>query len=683
MSNGNYLVLSPSWATRPGNDVGAVTFGNGTGGASGLISAANSLVGTVGSPNTSGVNTDTVNTDAVNNTYLASFLPDNRVLVASQSDGLSGPKFGSTTTVTTSSSIPVFGQVVTLTATVTSNTPIGRAPSGSVTFYDGATVLGTFALDSAGAATYSSSGLSIGAHAITARYDGNGGMDFIVSSGTMSQQIKADTAANLNQVLATTSSLQLYVAMATDAANIVLAVNGLPSYSGHPATLTLNLAAGQYTDLKASPPAGVTLVIAGTASSTIVGTSSALTVSSGIVIVNGLTLTTARNVPTIQVTGGNLTLRNDVVQESTAFNQVALTISGGQVDLGTPPWNNGPGNNTFGVNGPGLAIRNTGPNNVPAGGNMFLQNGVLVLDNFRIEDLIDHAMDGLNGGMVIWSPNNVFVSATNGKVQRGIDLVPAGGTVYVETGVTGHFDAGSKLLTISFGDGSSIAQQADSLVPTLRSLWVQGPTWTNSTIRFAPAGQEVRVTMNQDPDGTFLPTGRLIAFGGSVASSDIRVSNNILLSAWLFGESHGNNYLQGGGGNDVLIGGPGNDTLVGGSGRDLLIGGGGNDVLNGKDGDDILVGGSTRYANDWGYYDEASLAAIMAEWTSADAYTTRVSDIVHGGGLNGSAVLASGATAYDAGGSSILDGGAGTDLFFASLTDTIVGQRKNEIAYSL
>jgi hypothetical protein len=52
----------------------------------------------------------------------------------------------------------------------------------------------------------------------------------------------------------------------------------------------------------------------------------------------------------------------------------------------------------------------------------------------------------------------------------------------------------------------------------------------------------------------------------------------------------------------------------------------------------------------------------MAEWTSADDYATRVNDLVNGGGLNGSVTLVPGATVYDAGSSSVRDGGSGKDL---------------------
>lgn len=45
LSNGNYVVNSPLWSSGNANFVGAVTWGSGTGGTTGVVSAANSLVG--------------------------------------------------------------------------------------------------------------------------------------------------------------------------------------------------------------------------------------------------------------------------------------------------------------------------------------------------------------------------------------------------------------------------------------------------------------------------------------------------------------------------------------------------------------------------------------------------------------------------------------------------------------
>ena len=75
---------------------------------------------------------------------------------------------GATTTVLTRSANPVtVGQSVTLTATIT-----GTSPTGSVTFKDGTTILGTGTV-TAGVATLAASFKTIGVHSLTAVYGGD------------------------------------------------------------------------------------------------------------------------------------------------------------------------------------------------------------------------------------------------------------------------------------------------------------------------------------------------------------------------------------------------------------------------------------------------------------------------------------------------------------------------------
>ncbi len=90
----------------------------------------------------------------------------------------------SSTAVTSSAPGITSGQVVTFTAFVSGGSAI---PAGTVTFYDGATVLGTAGLSasSAGtaAASFSSSALGVGTHSITAVYGGDGGYLGSTSTG--------------------------------------------------------------------------------------------------------------------------------------------------------------------------------------------------------------------------------------------------------------------------------------------------------------------------------------------------------------------------------------------------------------------------------------------------------------------------------------------------------------------
>lgn len=95
----------------------------------------------------------------------------------------------STSTALTSSLNPSnFGDNITLTATVTANAPGSGIPTGTVTFKEGATVLGTGTLNGSGVATFSTIALYPGTHTLTATYSGD--LNFITS-----------TSPNLNQVV--------------------------------------------------------------------------------------------------------------------------------------------------------------------------------------------------------------------------------------------------------------------------------------------------------------------------------------------------------------------------------------------------------------------------------------------------------------------------------------------------
>ncbi len=77
---------------------------------------------------------------------------------------------GTTTTLASSLNPSAFGQFVTFTATVSGS--VGT-PTGSVTFKDGGSTIGSGTLDGSGQATFATSSLSVGPHTITAEYGGD------------------------------------------------------------------------------------------------------------------------------------------------------------------------------------------------------------------------------------------------------------------------------------------------------------------------------------------------------------------------------------------------------------------------------------------------------------------------------------------------------------------------------
>jgi uncharacterized delta-60 repeat protein len=122
-----------------------------------------------------------------------------------------------TTTLAASSIAPEFGSLLTLTATVApqAGAPI---PTGTVTFYDGTTVLGAKALDATGKAVFSSAKLAVGAHSLHATYSG-------------------DTASLGSQ------STNLAVNVTAARTGIVLSAPATPVLLGQPVTLTATVRA--------------------------------------------------------------------------------------------------------------------------------------------------------------------------------------------------------------------------------------------------------------------------------------------------------------------------------------------------------------------------------------------------------------------------------------------------------
>jgi hypothetical protein len=107
----------------------------------------------------------------------------------------------SKTTLSSSASSAVWGQSVTFTATVSTVSPGAGTPTGTVTFQDGSTVLGTGTLqvvNGVDEATFTTSALAVGSHSITAVYSGDS--DFVTStSSSVREKInKASTTTTLS-----------------------------------------------------------------------------------------------------------------------------------------------------------------------------------------------------------------------------------------------------------------------------------------------------------------------------------------------------------------------------------------------------------------------------------------------------------------------------------------------------
>ena len=183
---------------------GATVLGSGALDASGKATFATSTL-TVGN--------HTITADYVTS---ASFLAStsNDVAQVVNKDGVSA-------TIASSLNPSTFGASVTFTATV-SSTGAGGIPSGTVTFSEGATVLGTGALDAAGVATYATSALVGGSHMITATYGGDGN-HAAGGSATLAQTVDGATTTT---ALASTVNPSVFGQSTTLTATVSSAIAG-------------------------------------------------------------------------------------------------------------------------------------------------------------------------------------------------------------------------------------------------------------------------------------------------------------------------------------------------------------------------------------------------------------------------------------------------------------------------
>ena len=127
LTNGNYVVRSGNWDSGTITDVGAVTWGNGTSGISGVVSSSNSIVGQTANQGGSWSITTASNLDA----FLASNRLDGsgRVVLGSSARGFSLPSTpaGSLQAANGSVSLSVAG--TNLQGTISSNANVSIAPS--------------------------------------------------------------------------------------------------------------------------------------------------------------------------------------------------------------------------------------------------------------------------------------------------------------------------------------------------------------------------------------------------------------------------------------------------------------------------------------------------------------------------------------------------------------------------
>ena len=169
-------------------------------------------------------------TDGVGNVQAAKSAADTTTIVSAPS------LLATITTLTASPTSATVGATVSFTATVTPPAGAGAA-TGSVTFLDGTAALGQVSLNGSGQATYATSSLAAGTHAITAVYGGSSTLAASTSSAfnVTIQAVPGDFAVSLSPASGSVSagnSVTTVVGITPDngfSQTVSFSCSGLPS----------------------------------------------------------------------------------------------------------------------------------------------------------------------------------------------------------------------------------------------------------------------------------------------------------------------------------------------------------------------------------------------------------------------------------------------------------------------
>ena len=533
LSNGNYVVRSPNWDNGAAFDAGAVTWGSGTTGVSGVVSAANSLVGSTA-------------VDIVGNLGVVALSNGNYVVTSTAWDNGAVANVGAATWG--SGTTGVSGVVSAANSLVGSTAGDIVGNLGVVALSNGNYVVASSnwdngALLDAGAATWASgttgvTGVVSAANSLVGSTSGDnvgGGVTALTNGNYVVSSSSWDNGAIANVGAATWASGTTGVTGAVSAANSLVGSTGSDQV-GNPGVTALsngnyvvssaNWDNGAVLDAGASTwgsgTTGVTGVISaanslvGSTANDFIGFGGVTVLSNGNYVIgspswnNGAAVDAGAATWVSGATGasGVISAANSLVG-STAGDGVATVtaLSNGNYVVLSPSWNNGAavdagavtwGGGTTGVTGVVSAANSL----VGSAANSFVGNGgVLVLSN---------------GNYVVLSPNWDIGAATDaGAVTWG------SGT----TGANGVISAANSLVGSTTNDNVGIS---GATALSNGNYVVLSPTWDNGAVVDAGAATW--------GSGTAGVTGAVSAANSLVGSS----ANNLLGNGGVLALSNGN-----------------------------------------------------------------------------------------------------------------------------------------------
>ncbi|MDE2242896.1 MAG: Ig-like domain repeat protein [Bradyrhizobium sp.] len=450
---------------------------------------------------------------------------------------------GATTTTVVSSSNPSqFGSNVTFTATV-SGAPSGLTPTGTVTFEDGATVIGSGSLNGSGQAAFSTSALSGGSHSITAVYGGDG--NFAGStSPTLTQTVNptsSSTSVAASSNPATFGSSVTFTATVSGSGGTP---SGTVTFKDGGSTLgTGTLSGGQATLTTASETVGshsITAVYGGDGNFA-TSTSSPLT----FVVNQAASSTQVTSSLNPSAVGGAVTFTATVtVPNGTATGTVTFKDGGSTIGSGSLA-----GNGTATVTTSTLALGSHSITAVYGGDGNFVGSTSSILTQMVN---VDSSTTSLSSSI---NPSNFGTAVTFTAIVTGVGPTPTGTVTFKNGGSTmgsSNLDgSGQATFTTSVLVAGSHAISAvysgdttygASISPTVTQTVGQNPTVTALTAAPNPTSPGTSVTLTAVVTGAGgTPTGTVTFDDGATALGTVALNGSghaVLTVGTLSGGTH-------------------------------------------------------------------------------------------------------------------------------------------------
>jgi hypothetical protein len=377
--------------------------------------------------------------------------------------------------VASSAAPSLYGQAVTFTATVSPGGPTANVPEGTVTFLDGATVLGTATLNAGAQATFTTSALSVGFHSITVQYGGD-------------TNFTPGTSAAFNQAVQSATATAV-----SSSAN--------PSVFGQSVTFSAAVTA---TSPGAGTPTGTVTFFDGSTAlgtGTLDGTGHA-TFTTGALAVAGHTITASYGGDALDAVSTSAALTQTVNKDATAAavsSSANPSVSGQSVTFTATVTANSPGAGTPAGTVTFLDGATTLGTATLGGGSATFSTSALSVAGHSIT--VSYGGDGnFTGSTSAALTQTVNKDGTAAAVSSSVNPSVFGQSVTFTAAVSASAPgAGTPTGTVTFLDGAT----------TLGTATLSGGSATFSTSALAVAGHSITVSYGGDGNFTGSASGAL------------------------------------------------------------------------------------------------------------------------------------------------------------------------------